>query len=468
MRHLKPGILGTALALLPGAALAAVMVQNVTVVDTATGAQTPGVTVVIEGDTIAAVGAATPAPGDTVIDGTGLYAIPGLNDMHTHALTSGEAATNLRLLLANGVTGYRQMSGLPGPAPARTGPGPDLLAVSGEILTDGNTRSPEQAAEAIRRQKAAGADFIKILVDNPAVYVAALDAAQAEGIPIAGHFPPSISAETAADHGMDAMEHLGPRETLLLSASSREEEFRQQIATAAPPPPPSAPPTPEFYARVIANPIPFTSPAQFGRMFAMADSYDEGKAKALAHRLRDAQVWQVPTLIRLHTMNHGDDPLYRDDPNLAHVTEAQRGLWNAIADGYAKAIPEGAKEGLDRLYEAQMRLTKLFADEGVPMLAGSDYGGQWLVSGFSLHQEFDELAKAGLSPLQILQMATLNAGIFLGQPDRIGRIAPGMAADIVLLSADPLADATNLRRIEGVIDSGSYLDRAALDALLAQ
>lgn len=456
------------LAMLPCSALAAVMVQNVTVVDTETGTHIPGVTVVIEDDTITQVGTATPGQGDTAIDGSGLFAIPGLHDMHTHALTSGDTEANLRLMLANGITGYRQMSGLPGPAPARAGAGPDLLALPGDILTDGNVHSPDQAAEVIRRQKAEGADFIKILVDDPAVYVAALDAAQAEGMPIAGHFPPTISAELAAEHGMDAMEHLGPRETLLLSASDREEELRGQIAEAAPPPPPSAPPPPEFYARVIANPIPFTSPAQFERMFAMADSYDEDKARALAHRLREAGVWQVPTLIRLHTMNHGDDPLYRDDPNLAYVTEAQRALWNDIADGYAAKIPEGAKPALDRLHESYMRLTRLFADEGVPMLAGSDYGGQWLVPGFSLHQEFDELARAGLTPVQILRMATLNAGRFLGREDRIGRIAPGMAADIVLLDADPLADAANLRRIVQVIDSGHPHDRAALDAMLAR
>lgn len=448
-----------ALVLLPGAAPAAVMVQNVTVVDTVTGAHSPGVTVVIEGDTIIAVGTATPAPGDTVIDGTGLFAIPGLNDMHAHALSSGDAAVNLRLMLANGITGHRQMSGLPA-RPAPSGPGPDLLAVSGDILTDGNVRTPDQAAGVIRQQKEGGADFIKILIDNPAVYVAALDAAEAEGIPIAGHFPPTLAAETAAAHGMDAMEHLGPHESLLLSASTREEELRRQIA--------ETPAPPEFYARVIANPIPFTPHAQFQRLPVVADSYDEARARVLAGVLKEARVWQVPTLIRLHTMNHGDDPLYRDDPNLAYVTDAQRALWNDIADGFAASLPEGAREALERLYETQMRLTKLFADEGVPMLAGSDYGGQWLVAGFSLHQEFDELARAGLTPLQILQLATLNAGRFLEQEDRIGRIAPGMAADLVLLSADPLADAANLRRIAGVIDSGVWHDRAALDALLAR
>ncbi len=463
-----------ALAAWPGLAHADVIVQNVTLIDTQSGEKSADMAVVIEGATIAQVAPSadvTPKADDTVIDGTGMFVVPGYNDMHSHALTSGDAATNLRVMLALGITGYRQMSSAPPllasqPNRHQPAPGPQLLALSGAILTDGNVRSPEQAATEIAAQKEAGADFIKILVDNPQVYVAALDAAEANDIPIAGHFPPTIPAELAAEHGMDAMEHLGPRESILLSVSTEEEALRTKIADTPPPPPPSAPPTPEFYARLIANPIPFTSPDQFARMFAMADTYDTDKAVALSQVLKEHDVWQVPTLIRLRTMNHGDDPLYRDDANLAYVTDQQRGLWNGVADSFAAQLPEGAKENLDRMYDTQMKLTLQMAQEGVPMLAGSDYGGQWLVPGFSLHQEFAELAKAGLTPLQVLQATTLNAGLFLDRD--LGQVAPGMAADLVLLSADPLEDVANLSLIEGVIDSGTYLDRAALDAMLGR
>lgn len=469
-------IIGT-LSLLPSIAFGAMVIEGVTVVDTQTGDRSPNMSIVIDNDLISQVGPLAdimPAAGDAVVDGTGLFIVPGYNDMHTHALTAGDAGTNLRVMLANGITGFRQMSSTPeilarlAAEGSVTGSGPALLAIPGAILNDGNVRTAEQVAAEIHSQKEAGADFIKILVDNPLVYMAALDAAQAEGIPIAGHFPPTISAEAAAEHGMDSMEHLGPRETLLLSASSREDEFRTLIANAPSPPPPSAPPTPEFYARVIANPIPFTSPAQFERMFAMAETYDVGKARALARVLKTHAVWQVPTLIRLQTMNHGDDPLFANDPNLEFVTEQERGLWQAIAAGYAASIPEGAKERLDDLYATQMALTRLMAEEGVPMLAGSDYGGQWLVAGFSLHQEFAELAKAGLTPLEILQMTTLNAAAFLGHEDRMGRVASGMPADLVLLSADPIADSANLDQIEGVINAGTYYDRNALDAMLGR
>lgn len=458
------------LAGLPSLGTAETIIQNVTVVDTVTGQKSPDMSVVIDGPVITSMGPVAEvsvADTDTIIDGSGLFVVPGYNDMHSHALTSGDAATNLRLMLANGITGFRQMSGsseLLANRGADHGAGPDLLALSGEILTGGNARTADQAAAEIQAQKQAGADFIKILIDNPQVFVAALDAAQAEGLSIAGHFPPSVSAETAAAHGMDSMEHLGPRESLLLSASSREDEFRKAIANAPPPPPPTAPPTPEFFARVIANPIPFTAPAQFDRMFAMADSYDPAKAAKLAQMLKQKQVWQVPTLIRLRTMNHGDDPLYRQDPNLSYVTDAQRGLWQDIAESFAARIPEGAKPALDQMYGAQMRLTLQMADAGVPLLAGSDYGGQWLVAGFSLHQEFAELAKAGLTPLQILQATTLNAGQFLNR--EIGQVAAGMPADLVLLDADPMVDVANLARIVGVMDSGSYQDSNALKILV--
>ena len=70
------------------------------------------------------------------------------------------------------------------------------------------------------------------------------------------------------------------------------------------------------------------------------------------------------------------------------------------------------------------------------MLAGSDSGGAaWEVPGIALHQEFDELAKAGLPPLRILQMTTWDAADFLGATDVMGTVDAGKHADLVLLDA---------------------------------
>jgi imidazolonepropionase-like amidohydrolase len=70
------------------------------------------------------------------------------------------------------------------------------------------------------------------------------------------------------------------------------------------------------------------------------------------------------------------------------------------------------------------------------MMVGTDGGGQ--APGQSIHQEFDELAKAGLSPLKILQMTTLNPAEFLGRTGTMGSIDVGKNADIVLLDGNPV------------------------------
>ena len=100
------------------------------------------------------------------------------------------------------------------------------------------------------------------------------------------------------------------------------------------------------------------------------------------------------------------------------------------------------------------------------MLAGSDLGGIWVVPGFSLHQEFRELAAGGLNPLQVLQATTLNGARFLGRQTAMGRVAEGHNADLVLLDANPLQDVAHLSRIHAVFLKGRHLDRAALDRML--
>ena len=363
------------------------------------------------------------------------YTTVGTDEGHSAGeLATGDTTENFKAMLANGITGFRQMSGSPELLARRAagedltpGAAPDLLIMPGAILNAGNVPTPAAAVALVDQQKAAGADFIKTLVSNPAVYLATLDEAARIGIPVAAHLPPTVSAELAAAKGIDAIEHLGPRESLLLSASTKEAAFRKEIAETPPPPPPVKPPTPGDLARSLANPIPGTTQAQFDRMFARPGTFDPQKARALSKVLIDDQVWQTPTLIRLRTMEFGDAAIYRSDPNLAYATQADRDLWQDIGRTFAADLPPGTKPKLAEFFDLQLRLTKLFADEGVPMMAGSDYGGQWVTPGFSLHQEFDLLDAAGLSPLQVLQMTTLNAGRFLGREDDIGNVAEGDA-----------------------------------------
>ena len=113
----------------------------------------------------------------------------------------------------------------------------------------------------------------------------------------------------------------------------------------------------------------------------------------------------------------------------------------------------------------QLHLVRIFDEEGVPMMAGSDVSGSgWEIPGFALHQEFDQLNAAGLPPLRILQMTTINAAEFLGQADTMGTVEPGKDADLVLLRANPVDHAANLHNIAGVVRAGRYYSSQMLAA----
>ena len=83
----------------------------------------------------------------------------------------------------------------------------------------------------------------------------------------------------------------------------------------------------------------------------------------------------------------------------------------------ASGFPASARQTFRAAYDVMLNLTKVLDEAGVPMLAGSDSGGAaWEVPGLALHQEFDELARAGLSPLRVLQMTMWNAAEFMTPP----------------------------------------------------
>ena len=100
-------------------------------------------------------------------------------------------------------------------------------------------------------------------------------------------------------------------------------------------------------------------------------------------------------------------------------------------------------------------------------MAGTDSTAPNLVPGFALHDSIADLVQAGLTPMQALQAATSKPAEFLKRSNEQGTIGPGQRADLVLLDANPLADIHNTQKIHAVILKGKYIDRAALDALLA-
>ena len=454
------------------------VLDRVTVVDVRAGRLLRNRAVVIEGERIvkvAAAGSVTAAGAARRVDGGGRYLVPGYNDMHAHNLNTASPETSLPLMLANGITGFRQMAGAPALLAARAGgkplvpaDSPALLAMPGTLLAGPAFAAPAAVTAEVAQQKAGGADFIKV-VDLPApAFLAAADAARANGLPYAGHLPPTVDAREAMRRGMAAIEHLGPGISLLLSCSRDEVPIRAAIAAA---PPQRAPVDfampPAQLARALANPNLLTPPPGYALMRRVLATFDEARCRAFATELAASNTWVVPTLTRLEAMDLGNDPALRDNPDLRDVPAGVRSMWRDVGGDFeAKLTPEQRQVLVD-LFAQQLRLTKLFDAAGVKMLAGTDFGGQWIVPS-SLHREFDLLARAGVSPLHILRMTTLDPATFLDREATMGTVEAGKAADLVLLDGDPLASVANMHRVAAVVRAGRYLDRATLDTMAAQ
>ena len=446
------------------------VLRNATIVNTRDGSLARGMTIVIEGGKIQRVTASTTVrtSGAAVsVDATGKYVVPGFLDMHTHAMQAADRDPSFwPLLIANGVTGIREMGGsaalikrakkLNADRAAGLVVAPEIVLIPGDIFV-GRVAAPDLAAAQVRLQKAEGADFIKIVNSSREVTLSILAEARKQGLGVSGHLPPAVSAEEASNAGWRAVEHLGAGLGILLGCSTDEASIRSAVLRGEG----AKPPFPPTY---ISNPLLYSAlDAPFYRR--ITQTFDEGKCQSLAKVLAKNETWQVPTLIRLRTMEFSGSLLYRTDPNLVYVDKTTRALWEGLGRQYADQLVPDAVTAFQAYYGLQQRLTNLLKRNGVKILAGSDLGGIWVIPGFSLHQEFHELATAGLSPLEVLQATTLNAAEFLHRETTMGTVDQGKDADLVLLDANPIVDVANLDKISAVLVNGRYFPRQSLDKM---
>jgi hypothetical protein len=452
------------------------VLRDVTIVDTRDGSFAPGMAIVIENGSIVKIeSAANIGDGAGVIDANGAFAVPGYNDAHAHPLNAPDAQDGLTLMLANGITGFRQMSGTPELLAARregrlmpaTG-APELLEMCGEILTGANARSAEMAVAEVRAQHAQGVDFIKVIDVTPDVFFAALEESTRLKLPYLGHLPPTVDVRKAAQAGLRSIEHLGPKDSVLLGCSSDEAALRAETLSKPAPGPRISGPIPiNVIMRAIASPLLATDPSEFTRYARVIDTYSDERMRDLAAHFVSTSTWHCPTLTRVRTMALADDGTYRSDVNLRYVPLPLRQMWEDIAQQFSQRLPADARETLARLFAALANLVRPFKAAGVKMLAGSDSGGAaaWCIPGPGLHQEFDQLEAAGLTPLEVLQMTTSNVATFLGRESTMGSVSPGKDANLVLLSANPMTSIQNLHKISAVIRVGKHYSTADLDTL---
>jgi cytosine/adenosine deaminase-related metal-dependent hydrolase len=433
------------------------------VIDVRSGEVQKDFTVIISGKRITYAGPSSSAPaakGARTIDGTGKFLIPGLWDMHIHGFMYVFSDFAGPLMIANGVTGARDMgyyidTTLRWKRDIEAGRevGPRLIVgvrVDGPINEArfvSHVRTAEDGARAVdtlarKKDGTARADFIKTYSWIPrAAYFGLAREAKKIGETFAGHVPYSVSVIEASDSGQRSIEH---EDDLMRACTSKDSVLRVMVADTA----------------NLAGPNQLQSVREQSRL--IRSSYDASRCGAVITTLARNHTWVTPTLVVYQPYAHGFDSATTHPEWAKYVPGLVRGGWTKRASAVMKS-----DSMVVRSYFSFDR-TRQLKEAGVELLAGTDAPQAFIYPGFSLHDELSLLVAAGLTPLEALRTATYNPADYLGMKGSLGTIEKGKLADLVLLDANPLEDIRNTRRISVVIANGRVFDRLALAQLLQQ
>jgi hypothetical protein len=437
-------------------------ITDVTVIDTSGAPPKADQTIAVEGNRISQVGDAKKvhAPkGAQVVNGRGLYVIPGLWDMHVHV---GETDRTFPLFIANGVLGVRDMGGhldelkrwraqvvsgeLLGPHMVIAGPlvdGLDPAHPDRAVIV----HNPAEVRSIVDSLKESGVDFISVSNNlTPDEYNALAEESKKVGLPFAGNLPHAVWASDASTAGQLSIEHL------LGSLEESSKNFDQIVHLDDSPPGGSA----EQSARALVL------------LKLEVNALDPERLKNLAVLFVKNGTSLVPMLVASKTAAFLNDEATVNDPRLTYIPGQIRKEWNEQRERSLHNDPPELWTLHRSAYQEELAITREYHHDDVSFLGGTDAGGPpFVIPGFDLHNEMAALVDAGFTPLEALQSVTLHAAQFLGRADDFGTVANGKAADFVLLDANPLDDIRNTQKIRAVVVQGKYLDRAALDALLA-
>ena len=415
----------------------AVVIRNANLFDPKAKAMRPGMSVVVRGNRIEAVGPdrliGIPQGAETV-DAKGRALLPGLWDMHVHIADNNEGL----LQLAAGVTSVRDMGNdmdelmnrrkrfasgeLVGPRIFMAGfvDGPGPLAAPTKVLVS----TPEEMIAAVNKYADNGYEQIKLYSSlKPELVPVAVKAAHARGLRVSGHIPAGLTAGKAVDLGFDEIQHVN---FLLLN----------------------------FYPDVAGE---TASMKRFTTIGERASSLDLGSAevKAFIAKLKAKDIVIDPTVATFEGMFTAEPRVA--DPSLAAVAgrlppAVARGLYGG---GMAKGAEQLAQYRLS--YKKMVEMVGLLHRAGVRMVPGTDG-----FDGFLLDREFELWRDAGVPNLDILYAATLGAASVNHHDKELGSIEPGKLADLALFEGDPSKDISALRRAAWVMKDGAVFDPAAL------
>jgi imidazolonepropionase-like amidohydrolase len=392
--------------------------------------------ILVAGGHIQAVGAADAVRvprGAAEVRLDGKWVIPGLVDSHVHA-----ERWMLGRFMTYGVTSVRDLGGVQDSVFAlreaiNTGAvfGPRLYA-AGAVIDGSPSARPgatvvtnaTEARRAIDQLVLAEASQAKIYTKIDAELLRPLlDEARTLKIPVAAHLG-KLDAVTAARMGVRSVEHLSG------------------VVEAA-----------------VSSPrIFFDAHSDFWRGWNTFErgwaAIDSAAIDRVASALIQAGTVAVPTLVVHEAHSRLPDPAFAQEMNLAEVPDSVRAGWDVGRLTARAGLVDRDFEAFRRSRPVQDRFVRVFVRRNGILAAGS--GSPWplVPPGSGLHAELSLLVAAGLSPRDAMLAATRNAARLMGT-DSIGVLRPGAVADFLVLSADPLRDIANTRRIELVVSGGS-------------
>jgi enamidase len=418
-----------------------IVLTHARVIDGTGAAPRANQTLIIREGNIAAAGDATaisPPAGALIVDLTGRTVVPGLVMMHEHLYyTTGPGvygqlgASFSRLYLAGGVTTMRTGGNtngimdsnlarriaageLAGPAIDATAP---YLNGPNTFLQMHAVRTAEEARRHVAYWADQGATSVKAYMQiSREALKAGIEEAHRRGLKVTGHLC-SVTYGEAVDAGIDNLEH-------------------------------------GFFAATdfVPEKQPDVCPGQAQGQRAIASLDEHGAAfQALVKKLIDRHVALTSTLTVFETFT----PRRPTPPGLDVLAPTLR-------DSFMRAYDRAQQDTSSiyaTLFAKGMALERAFARAGGVLLAGTDpTGAGGVVPGFSDQRQIELLVEAGFTPVEAISIATLNGARYLGQDNRIGSIATGKQADLVVLLGDPASTIGDVRRVETVFKQGVGYD----------
>ena len=422
-----------------------VALTNVRVIDGTGAPARANQTIIIRNGTIEAIGdtASLTAPaGATTLDVAGRSVIPGLVMVHEHLYypagpgVYGQLGESfIRLYLAGGVTTMRTGGNVNGfmdlklkrliDAGQKAGPAIDATA---PYLNGSNTfsqmrdlKGPDDA----RRQVAYWADegatsfkaYMQIRRDE---LRAAIKEVHKRGLKITGHLC-SVTYSEAAELGIDNLEH-------------------------------------GFMAATdfVSDKQPDVCPGQGRGQQTVAALDENGEPfKALVKKLVDRRVTLTSTLTVFETFTPG-----RPVPPGVDVLLPQ--LRDQFLQNHARTAAN-QQSNYTKLFPKALALERAFVRAGGTLIAGTDpTGSGGVVPGYANQRQLELLVEAGFSPLEAIVIGTANGAKFLGRDARVGTIAVGKQADLVIVNGDPSTNIADVRSVEIVFKQGVGFDPAKL------